>query len=181
MRKTKLYCSTFLSQAVLQKLWVSLMHPHAMIGCLFSWRATGNKSSVFSCPTHILSSPSTAPGWGTHTRVSQCSGNPQWILTVPVRLYWNWKQFSLRRQGRTWESSPQVLEFSEGLSRCRDLLCIAWGSHDYESQEQADKDPEWVINYTVTCAHAGIEQVQGRDHSYSNEDVHIPENVTTCG
>lgn len=69
-----------------------------------------------------------------------------WISTVPVRLYWNWKQFSLRRQGRTCESSAHVLEFSEGLSRWRVLLCVEWGSHDCENQRagRVRMDPELV-------------------------------------
>lgn len=72
-----------------------------------------------------------------HSPISRRSGEITWlwISTLPVRLYWNWKQFSLRRQGRTWESSAHVLELSEDLSRWRVLLCIVWGSHDYENQK----------------------------------------------
>lgn len=77
-----------------------------------------------------------------------------WISAIPVRLYWNWKQFSLRRQGRTCESSAHVLELSEGRSRWRVLLCIVCGSHDYESQRafRVRKDPEFVDKfYVIIC------------------------------
>lgn len=79
-----------------------------------------------------------------------------WFSTVPVRLYWNWKQFSLRRQGRTCESSAHVLELSDGLSRWRVLLCVVCGSHDCENQRagRVIKDPMFVDKfYVLICIH----------------------------
>lgn len=79
-----------------------------------------------------------------------------WFSAVPVRLYWNWKQFSLRRQGRTCESSAHVLELSDGLSRWRVLLCVVCGSHDCENQRagRVRKDPVCVDKFRVLiCIH----------------------------
>lgn len=104
-----------------------------------------------------------------HSPISQRSGAITWlwISTVPVRLYWNWKQFSLRRQGRTWDSSAHVLELSEDLSRWRVLLCVVWGSHDYENQKagRVRTGPALADKLQLFVYRQGhVQWLQGRDY-----------------
>lgn len=109
---------------------------------IFFFKRTLEMSSPLSLSCNTLAYSSQSSIWRLktprHSPISHCSGKWAWlwISTVPVRLYWNWKQFSLRRQGRTWESSAHALELREGLSRWRVLLCIVWGSHDWKSKSR---------------------------------------------
>ena len=104
-----------------------------------------------------------------------------WFTAIPVRLYWNWKQFSLRRQGRTCESSAHVLELKEGLSRWRVLLCIVCGSHDYENQRagRVRKNLCLLINWMCWSVYmeAHVQHLQGRDYWIEYETEYLKNKI----
>lgn len=143
----------------IQRFQVAFLNLHVKSGHFFceGTLEMSNPQPFRAIHSHILSDLNPKnENIHTHSPISQCAGEMArlWISTVPVRLYWNWKQFSLRRQGRTCESSAHVLEFSGGLSRWRVLLCIEWGSHDYENKTagRVRMDPDLVGKlYMIIC------------------------------
>ena len=110
-----------------------------------------------------------------------CMESNLWFTAIPVRLYWNWKQFSLRRQGRTCESSAHVLELKEGLSRWRVLLCIVCGSHDYENQRagRVRKNLCLLINWMCWSVYmeAHVQHLQGRDYWIEYETEYLENKI----
>lgn len=114
-----------------------------------------------------------------HSRTAWFHG--LWFTAIPVRLYWNWKQFSLRRQGRTCESSAHVLELKEGLSRWRVLLCIVCGSHDYENQRagRVRKNLCLLINWMCWSVYmeAHVQHLQGRDYWIEYETEYLKNKI----
>lgn len=114
-----------------------------------------------------------------HSRTAWFHG--LWFTAIPVRLYWNWKQFSLRRQGRTCESSAHVLELKEGLSRWRVLLCIVCGSHDYENQRagRVRKNLCLLINWMCWSVYmeAHVQHLQGRDYWIEYETEYLENKI----
>ena len=114
-----------------------------------------------------------------HSRTTWFHG--LWFTAIPVRLYWNWKQFSLRRQGRTCESSAHVLELKEGLSRWRVLLCIVCGSHDYENQRagRVRKNLCLLINWMCWSVYmeAHVQHLQGRDYWIEYETEYLENKI----
>ena len=110
-----------------------------------------------------------------------CMESNLWFTAIPVRLYWNWKQFSLRRQGRTCESSAHVLELKEGLSRWRVLLCIVCGSHDYENQRagRVRKNLCLLINWMCWSVYmeAHVQHLQGRDYWIEYETEYLKNKI----
>lgn len=69
-------------------------------------------------------------------------------LYLPVRLYWYWKQFWLRIQGFTCESSGQGLVLTEDLSTCRVRVCTTFGSHT--CRQNGWTVQETLVNHTDT-------------------------------